>query len=98
MSTVGIRELKAKLSEYLRMVKRGEVVRVTDRGKVVAEIRMPQPKTSPPSELAALRSLIERGVLTKGAPHDPSLYRRSPVHSPPGTARRLLDELREDRI
>jgi prevent-host-death family protein len=30
---VGIRELKAKLSEYLDRAERGEVIRVTHRGK-----------------------------------------------------------------
>ncbi len=30
---VGVRELKAKLSEYLDRAEAGEVIRVTDRGK-----------------------------------------------------------------
>jgi len=41
MKAVGIRELKNSLSEYLRMVRRGEEILVTDRGTVVAEIRPP---------------------------------------------------------
>ncbi|MGH9468526.1 MAG: type II toxin-antitoxin system Phd/YefM family antitoxin, partial [Terriglobales bacterium] len=32
MTTVGVRELKAKLSEYLRKVQAGEAVQITDRG------------------------------------------------------------------
>jgi prevent-host-death family protein len=32
MSDVGVRELKARLSEYLERAARGEVIRVTDRG------------------------------------------------------------------
>jgi prevent-host-death family protein len=36
MQTVGIRELKAKLSEYLRRVQEGESISVTDRGKTIA--------------------------------------------------------------
>lgn len=36
MQTVGIRELKAKLSEYLRRVQEGESITVTDRGKIIA--------------------------------------------------------------
>lgn len=35
-TTVGIRELKAHLSEYLRAVERGEQLTVTDRGRPVA--------------------------------------------------------------
>ena len=36
MATVGVRELKAQLSRYLRLVKQGERVVVTERGKPVA--------------------------------------------------------------
>ena len=38
MRTVAVRELKNKLSEYLRRVKAGERVVVTERGKAVAVI------------------------------------------------------------
>ena len=39
MRTIGIRELKAELSRVLRDVQRGDTVLVTDRGRVVAELR-----------------------------------------------------------
>ncbi len=51
MKTVGVKRLKARLSEYLRAVKRGEVVVVTDRGQVVAEIRAPGRDRELPEEL-----------------------------------------------
>ena len=35
---VGTRELKSKLSEYLRRVKNGETIIVTERGKVIGQI------------------------------------------------------------
>ena len=38
MSKVGVADLKAKLSEYLRTVKRGEEVTVYDRNEPVARI------------------------------------------------------------
>ena len=38
MYTVGIADLKAKLSEYLRTVKRGEEVTVYDRNEPIARI------------------------------------------------------------
>jgi len=41
MRAVGIRELKNRLSEYLRQVQQGERVLVTDRGRVIAELRPP---------------------------------------------------------
>lgn len=42
---VSVRELKARLSEYLRRVQQGEEVRVTSRGCVVAHLtRAPEPE------------------------------------------------------
>jgi prevent-host-death family protein len=35
---VGTRELKAKLSEFLRRVKRGETILVTEHGKPIGQI------------------------------------------------------------
>lgn len=35
---VGTRELKSKLSEYLRRVKKGQTIIVTERGKVIAQL------------------------------------------------------------
>jgi antitoxin (DNA-binding transcriptional repressor) of toxin-antitoxin stability system len=41
MKATGIRELKARLSGFLREVQAGEIILVTDRGRVVAELRAP---------------------------------------------------------
>ncbi len=38
MATVGIRALKARLSQYLRRIRRGERIMVTDRGAPIAVI------------------------------------------------------------
>ncbi|MCK6479953.1 MAG: type II toxin-antitoxin system prevent-host-death family antitoxin [Planctomycetes bacterium] len=97
MRTVGVRELKAKLSEYLRSVRGGEVVLVTDRGRVVAELRAPGSARHLPPSLEGLRDLIERGVVSEGGPNDPALYRMSGISLPPEVVRRLLDEERGDR-
>ena len=35
---IGIRELKSKLSEYLRRVKSGQTITVTERGKPIGQI------------------------------------------------------------
>lgn len=98
MRAVGIRELKAHLSRFLREVERGETVLVTDRGRVVAELRPPGETARPESELEArLRRTAEKGGLTIGEPNDPSVYGPSPVRVPPGTARELLDWTRGER-
>ncbi|PWU25245.1 MAG: hypothetical protein C5B48_02300, partial [Candidatus Rokuibacteriota bacterium] len=36
---VGVRELKTRLASYLRQVRRGQTIVVTDRGEPVAELR-----------------------------------------------------------
>jgi antitoxin (DNA-binding transcriptional repressor) of toxin-antitoxin stability system len=98
MKAVGIREFKAKLSQYLRDVQAGEVVLVTDRGKVVAEVRTPGAPAREESDVdRALRRLAEKGGLLIGEPHDPGLYVASPLRAPEGTAARLIDEERGER-
>jgi antitoxin (DNA-binding transcriptional repressor) of toxin-antitoxin stability system len=44
MKTVGLKVLKNKLSEYVRLAANGETVLVTDRDRVVAELNPPQPR------------------------------------------------------
>jgi len=41
MRSAGIRDLKNNLSRYIRRLKPGESVAVTDHGRVVAELRAP---------------------------------------------------------
>jgi len=52
---VGVRELKAKLSEYLGRVAAGEELTVTDRGKPVA-------RGSAPVDTGAVRQGVSRPV------------------------------------
>jgi prevent-host-death family protein len=74
MKTVGVRELKNKLSEYLRRVRLGESLLVTDRGEVVAELLPPGQGQGDPSVPAGLQALAKRGLLTLGAPDGTDLY------------------------
>ena len=41
MKTVGLRELKNSLSKYVRHIRKGETIAITDRGEVVAELTPP---------------------------------------------------------
>ncbi len=41
MKAVGIKALKNELSHYLRLVKEGERIFITDRDEVIAELRQP---------------------------------------------------------
>lgn len=96
MVSVGVRELKNRLSEYLRMVRGGEEILVTDRGEPVAELRQP---TNAPGKAAypELERRARAGRVRLGAPNRPDLYPPLPSPLPPGSARRLLDEERGER-
>lgn len=99
MQTVGVRELKNRLSEYLRRVRLGESVLVTDRGEIVAELLPPGQGQGDPSVPAGLQSLNQRGLLTLGAPAETDLY--PALLRKQGRQRRsaaqLLDEERSSR-
>ena len=99
MRTIGIRELKARLSQVLREVQQGDPVLVTDRGRVVAELRLPDATTwgrAAHGADAALARLAATGHLRLAEPAtDP--YPASPIRSPAGLARRLLEEERGKR-
>lgn len=47
MTSVGIRELRQRASELLRLVERGETVEITDRGRPVA-LLAPLPENDSP--------------------------------------------------
>lgn len=66
---VGVRELRQNLSVFLRRVKRGETLEVTERGRPVA-ILGPLPKGSPIDRLRAAGKVrpAEGDLLTLGAP------------------------------
>ncbi len=46
MNVVGIKQLEARLSEYVRLAKAGETVLVTERDEVVAELRPARRRTA----------------------------------------------------
>lgn len=50
MTRVGIRELRQRASELLRLVERGETVEITDRGRPIA-LLTPLPGGSPLEQL-----------------------------------------------
>ena len=92
MQTIGIRELKARLSQVLRDVSSGDVFLVTDRGRVVAELRRPDAaQWSMSPEERALARLASSGHL-RVAETPKVVYRQSPVRVRDGLAKELIDE------
>src|SRR2546426_12152310 len=93
MKQVGLRELKNRLSEYVRLVRAGEHVQVTDRGQVVAELLPPAPPKG--RDLAAgLAELERRGLLRPPPAEGRARYARLPPPPPTRAPRRPLDEAR----
>jgi antitoxin (DNA-binding transcriptional repressor) of toxin-antitoxin stability system len=97
MKVIGIREMKNKLSELVREVRRGETVLVTDRGTAVAELRQPSAGTLASVVGPELVELARAGLVRIGARNDPSLYPRQSRLVTSMTAAAALDLERGDR-
>ena len=92
MRSVGLKVLKNKLSEYVRMAEAGEVVLVTDRDRVVAELRPPMER-APYAADSLLADLVRRGLLTP-----PVMVREGPpLRVPVAPTATILRELDADR-
>jgi len=96
---VGVKQLKAKLSEYLRLVKRGETILVTDRDEVVAELRPARRQPGVPDDLdGLLDALADSGEITRASlPTAGWTWHVQGLGLPSGTAQRLLGEVRAER-
>lgn len=68
MKNVNVTELRQNLPAYLAKVKRGERLRVTSRGKVVAEIA---PPVASKAEIAAARKLLRGSLVRYDDPTEP---------------------------
>lgn len=84
VADVGIRELKRHLSEYLDRAERGEVVRVTDRGR-------PKVLISPLPGRANIDEGVAAGWITPGSNDRLGPHKRARAKA------RVLDVLAEDR-
>jgi prevent-host-death family protein len=93
MRAVGLKVLKNKLSEYVRLAERGETVLVTDRDRVVAEIVPPDKSRSPRLADALLADAMRQGLITPPALPSTDVPPRKPVMS----FRQLKRELDQDR-
>jgi len=97
MKNVGIRELKNRLSEYIREVRSGEAVLVTDRGDVVAELVPPGQRSDERGLPSELMALARKGQLTLGASNEAALYPNLSRLLKRHHAAMLLDEERGTR-
>lgn len=93
MRRVGIRELRQNASRYIRLVKAGETLEVTERGAPVALLTpLPSGRAKTPRE-----QLIAEGKLIPGTQDWDALP--PPTKSPTGlTSEEVLADLREDIV
>jgi prevent-host-death family protein len=91
MERVGVRELRQNLSVYLRRVRAGERLEVTERGEPVARLEPIVDENDPLARLEREGRIVRRatGDLSQITPPRVALER--PLSA-------LLDELREDRL
>src|SRR5947208_16866689 len=93
MRAVGLKALKNKLSEYVRLAARGETVLVTDRDRVVAELGPPAAGRGESIGDVQLAALVRDGIL-----RPPLLPRGTgPGRKPVAPAEKLMVELAVDR-
>jgi antitoxin (DNA-binding transcriptional repressor) of toxin-antitoxin stability system len=91
--TVGIKVLKDKLSEYIRLAGTGETILITDRDRVVAELVPPAQTRADRLPDALLAAAVRQGLVTPaplppGAP--PEVRGVAPLNE-------ILGELQRDR-
>jgi antitoxin (DNA-binding transcriptional repressor) of toxin-antitoxin stability system len=96
MRAVGLKTLKNRLSEYVRMAAGGETVLVVDRDKVVAELVPPQAGRGARLEDAQLAEAVRQGWLTPPLFPQAGVPPRAPV-ARWSTLSRELDRDRADR-
>jgi antitoxin (DNA-binding transcriptional repressor) of toxin-antitoxin stability system len=91
--SVGLKVLKNKLSEYVRLAAGGETVLITDCDRVVAEIVPPQPGRSPFLADALLAEAVREGWLAPPVLAGSDCPPRKPVMK----WRDLMHDLQQDR-
>lgn len=96
MRVVGIKQLKNKLSEYVKLAASGETILVTDRDKVVAELTPPSAGRDPGVVDARWAELIRRGIVTPARVRSKEPPPRHPIASF-DEVMSWLDDARGDR-
>ncbi len=101
MKSVGIKMLKNHLSRYLKEVRSGEIVWVTDRDEVIAEIH--RPTTSRDAKISRwekwLNAQQHSGTVRRAKPGCPSWRAAQSLPAPaaPIDLLQLLEQTRADR-
>lgn len=92
MRSVGIKVLKNKLSQYIRIVAQGETVLVTDRDRVVAEITPPRAGRGEAVTDAVLAEAVRKGWVVP-----PVIGHQVMPRMPVASLEEILKDLAEQR-
>jgi len=90
MATVGIRELKSHLSQYIRRVERGERITITHRGQAVAVIG---PAVASP-RIRRLEEMVRTGVARWGGGKPRGSARPARLTHGPSVADAIIEDRR----
>ncbi|MDR7484001.1 MAG: type II toxin-antitoxin system prevent-host-death family antitoxin [Armatimonadota bacterium] len=93
MGSVGVKELKNRLTHYLRRTKQGEEVIVTERGKPIALIQPIQSAERVASLEARLARLAAQGLVTLPSGRPLRKLRLVKVSGPP-VSKAILEDRR----
>jgi prevent-host-death family protein len=88
MISTGIRELKNKLSHYVRQIEAGKRVAVTAHGRVVAELVPPGAGTGGSSRY---EELVAAGIIVPAIEHDEAPPEWPDIRLSRGTVAELID-------
>ena len=91
--TVGLKVLKNRLSEYVRLAAGGETFLISDRDKIVAELVPPEATRSRSLPDALLADAVRSGLITPALQPTGPLPKTDPV----APLDQILQELVEDR-
>jgi antitoxin (DNA-binding transcriptional repressor) of toxin-antitoxin stability system len=89
VTTVGVRDLKNRLSEFLRRVADGERIVVTDRGRPVAVLTLPDL----PAEHETVAGMVREGLAAWGGGKPRGAARPARVRGKP-VSRTVIEDRR----
>ena len=92
MRSVGLKMLKNKLSEYVRLASAGETILISDRDRVVAELVPPHPSRATLLPDALLADAVRNGLLTPPVRTSGTIPETQPVAPLHDIVRQLEDD------
>jgi prevent-host-death family protein len=99
VKTASVSDLKAHLSRYLRLVRRGSEVQILDRGVPVARLvgLHETSESRDPRDTERVDRLVKTGVLRRGSGNVRDIVSEPPIVAVGANLQGALDEDRQDR-